>query len=316
MQVEFTKIFRQSDFLLIKLLQGIRTGEMDPQYMEFLEQSCIPESQCDPSVIQILPLNKQVERVNQERLDSLQEEVVVYNAVDHGAQPWKGQLNMGMAPDSVSICEGARVMLVKNLNTWKGLVNGATGEVVGFANAKSYDEVCPHMLLPIVKFDSGGAMVVEPATWQVMHGEEVVAWRKQIPLLLAWALSIHKCQGMTLDRIHTNLSSAFGCGMVYVALSRVRSLKGLHLSGFTRSKIQANPKTLFESIRSVSVSKFAQVLKVDGGGQNREEKDEGGMKMREKIAGICRTLPEKFKSSPGVAEAHQNHIEAISADMF
>ncbi|KAK4275530.1 hypothetical protein QN277_018595 [Acacia crassicarpa] len=260
MQIEFTKIFRQSDILLIKLLQGIRTGEMDPQDMEFLEQSCIPESECDPSVIQLLPLNKQVERVNQERLDSLQKEVVVYNAVDHGAQPWKGQLSTGMAPDSVSICEGARVMLVKNLNTWKRLVNGATGEVVGFAEAKSYDEVCPHMLLPIVKFDSGETMVVEPATWQVMHGEEVVAWRKQIPLILAWALSIHKCQGMTLDRIHTNLSSAFGCGMVYVALSRVRSLKGLHLSGFTRSKIQANPK-VSQFYKSFALLRF----KEDGG---------------------------------------------------
>lgn len=62
--------------------------------------------------------------------------------------------------------------------------------------------------------------------------------------MLAWALSIHKCQGMTLDHIHTDLSRAFGYGMVYVALSRVRSLNGLHISGFSPSKIKAHPKVL------------------------------------------------------------------------
>ncbi|XP_028760248.1 ATP-dependent DNA helicase PIF1 [Neltuma alba] len=265
-QMEFTKIFRQSDMLLIKLLQGVRTGEIEPQDMEFLEQSCIPESECDPSVIQLFPLSKDVEKVNQERLDSLQKEVVVYNAIDHGGQPWRRQLSLGMAPDSISICEGARVMLVKNLNTWRGLVNGAAGEVVGFVRAKNYDEVCPHMLLPFVKFDSGETMVVEPAVWEITHGDEVVAWRKQIPLILAWALSIHKCQGMTLDRVHTNLSKAFGCGMVYVALSRVRSLKGLHLSGFTRSKIQADPK-VSQFYKSFALLRFNE----DGGVLARDD---------------------------------------------
>ncbi|XP_054819622.1 ATP-dependent DNA helicase PIF1-like [Prosopis cineraria] len=254
-QIELTKIFRQSDILLIKLLQAIRTGENVPQDLEFLEQSCIPESECDPSVVRLLPLNKDVEKVNRERLNSLQKEVLVYNALDHGGQSWRRQLSLGMAPDSISICEGARVMLVKNLNTFTGLVNGATGEVVGFARAKNYDEVCPHLLLPIVKFDSGKTMAVEPAVWRIMDGDEVVAWRKQIPLILAWAFSIHKCQGMTLDRVHTNLSRAFGCGMVYVALSRVRTLKGLQLSGFTRSKIRADPKVL-QFYKSFALPRF------------------------------------------------------------
>ncbi|KAF7815759.1 ATP-dependent DNA helicase PIF1-like [Senna tora] len=241
-QIELTKIFRQSDFLLIKLLQGIRTGETDPQDLEFLEKSCVSESECDPSVVQLFPLNKDVEKVNQERLRSLKKEVVVYTAVDGGENSWRRQLSQGMAPNEVSICEGARVMLIKNLNTWKGLVNGTTGEVVGFSQAEDYDEIFPHPLLPIVKFDSGVTMVVEPELWTLMDGDEVVAWRKQIPLILSWALSIHKCQGMTLERVHTNLAKAFGCGMVYVALSRVRSLEGLHLSGFSRSKILADPK--------------------------------------------------------------------------
>ncbi|OIV92244.1 hypothetical protein TanjilG_00262 [Lupinus angustifolius] len=133
-------------------------------------------------------------------------------------------------------------MLIKNLSTWKGLVNGATGTVVELVKSVNVDGVCPDNLLPIVKFDSGKVLKIKPAEWHVMVGNKIVATRKQIPLILAWALSIHKCQGMTLDKAYINLSRAFGCGMVYTSLSRVRSMDGLHLSGFTPSKILADHK--------------------------------------------------------------------------
>ncbi|KAI4306041.1 hypothetical protein L6164_029354 [Bauhinia variegata] len=239
LQVELTKIFRQLDCRLIKLLQGIRTGETDPQDLKLLEECCL-ERDYDPSAVKLFPLNGDVTKVNEERLQSLQKDVVVYKAVDTG--PWKSQLSLGMAPGEISICEGARVMLVKNLNTWKGLVNGATGTVVGFSESEDTNDIFPNKLLPIVQFDSGTTVLIKPQLWHVMDGDVVVAERKQIPLILAWALSIHKCQGMTLEKVYSDLSRAFGFGMVYVALSRVRSLEGLHLSGFDSSKIKADPK--------------------------------------------------------------------------
>lgn len=243
-QFELTKIFRQSDPRLVKLLQGIRRGECDSQELELLEQSCSDEP--DPSAIQIYPLREDVNRVNEMRMQSLSEIPIMYSAFDSGENPWKNQLKQGIAPDELFLCKGARVMLIKNLNTWCGLVNGATGTVIGFCKFKGADvgEICSQNLLPMVKFDSGRTMVIDPETWVVMEGDTVVAKRKQVPLLLAWALSIHKCQGMTLDKIYTDLSRAFGCGMVYVALSRVRSLEGLQLSGFNPSKIKAHPKVL------------------------------------------------------------------------
>ncbi|KAJ1441400.1 P-loop containing nucleoside triphosphate hydrolase [Sesbania bispinosa] len=231
LQVELKRVFRQADSGLTRLLEGIRRGESDPQDLEFLEHFC-SKTEYDPSVVQIIPLNKDVERVNEERVKSLQKDVVVvYRAVD------------------------------MNLDTEHGLVNGATGIVVGFSSSfvkvEDLDKV-----LPVVKFDEGQFMVIKPETWHVMDGDEIVAWRKQIPLILAWAMSIHKCQGMTLDRLHTDLSRAFGCGMVYVALSRVRSLEGLHLSAFNRSKIKVDHK-VSRFYRSLAFEQSKEVMVVD-----------------------------------------------------
>ncbi|XP_050379852.1 ATP-dependent DNA helicase PIF1-like [Argentina anserina] len=244
LQVNLTKVFRQSDPQLIKLLNGIRRGESNPEDLKFLEQCC-SEGEPDTSVVKLYPRIEDVNRVNASRLKSLGNKLVVYTAVDSGEESRKPQLEQGIAPKEVILCKNARVMLVKNLNTWRGLVNGATGTVQGFyapAN-KDLTGIC-HAALPIVKFDSGPELLIEPETWVVTEGDKVVAKRKQVPLILAWASSIHKCQGMTLDRLHTDLSKAFENGMVYVALSRVRSLKGLYLSGFDCWKIMVHPKVL------------------------------------------------------------------------
>ncbi|XP_027340903.1 ATP-dependent DNA helicase PIF1-like [Abrus precatorius] len=266
LQVELKRVFRQSDYGLTRLLEGIRRGENDRQDLESLEHLCLGNDEYDPCVVNLFPLNKDVERVNEERLRSLQKDVVVYRAVDSGKGHWKGQLSCGIAPYEISLCEGARVMLVKNLDTENGLVNGATGVVVGFSwsfvKGEDLDGMCSDKVLPVVKFDAGQFMTIKPATWDVMDGLQVVACRKQIPLILAWAMSIHKCQGMTLDRIHTDLSRAFGCGMVYVALSRVRSLEGLHLSAFNRSKIKVDQK-VSSFYRSLASEKSTEVMVVD-----------------------------------------------------
>ncbi|OMO60853.1 hypothetical protein COLO4_33719 [Corchorus olitorius] len=241
-QVELTKIFRQSDERLIKLLQSIRRGNIDPEDLQLLEQAC-SASEPDPSVVRLYPRIADVNKVNEERMNALSEKKVIYEAFDGGLKPWKLAF-VGLAQDKLVLCKGARVMLIRNLNVWRRLVNGATGTVTGFTKADNRINVNPDNLLPIVKFDSGPEMVIDPEVWHVTEGSTIVAWRKQIPLILAWAISIHKCQGMSLDQIHTDLSRAFGCGMVYVAISRVTSLDGLHLSGFSPIKVKASPKVL------------------------------------------------------------------------
>lgn len=87
--------------------------------------------------------------------------------------------------------------------------------------------------------------------WNTMEGEKIIASRRQIPLNLAWAITVHKSQGMTLDKVEMDLKSAFGYGMVYVALSRASSLEGLRLLSFDKKKVQADP-TAIEYMESVS----------------------------------------------------------------
>ncbi|CAI9754944.1 unnamed protein product [Fraxinus pennsylvanica] len=251
MQIELTKAFRQlKDETLIRILLGIRKGECDPGDLNFLE-GCCSGDEPDPSAVRLYPRTEDVNKVNKMKMESLKENIVVFRAVDLGEDPWKRQLKHGIAPDELELCKGARVMLTKNKNPWLKLVNGATGTVKDFVEAS--DEQCKKYktwdgddfsIFPVVEFDCGIEMKVEPEIWAVMDGDKVVAKRRQIPLILSWALSIHKCQGMTLDKLHTDLKRVFDFGMVYVALSRVRLLTGLHLSGLDPSKIKAHPKVL------------------------------------------------------------------------
>ncbi|KAI5661998.1 hypothetical protein M9H77_21321 [Catharanthus roseus] len=255
LQIELKTIFRQSETLLVKLLQGIRRGEIDNDELKILEQRCnSTAAKEDTSAVQLFPRIEDVERVNQQHLLSLDEDIVTYTALDSGEKRLKSNLKLGIAPDQLDLCLGARVILCKNLDVKHKLVNGATGTIIDFRcdsdNGKKsidpdIDFICESgSLIPVVKFDSGQELEIGPQTWSLMDAGKIVAQRKQIPLMLAWALSIHKSQGMTIDRLRTDLRRAFGYGMVYVALSRVKTLDGLDLIGFSKSKIKAHPKVL------------------------------------------------------------------------
>lgn len=115
---------------------------------------------------------------------------------------------------------------------------------------------------PIVKFDNGKQMTIPPFRWEVFGLQgKVVGSRLQIPLVLGWALSIHKSQGMTLNRVETDVGRAFDYGQVYVALSRATNLEGLRLSGFNVNTVMAHGKVL----------KFYKQLECE---ENAEEEDE------------------------------------------
>jgi len=149
---------------------------------------------------------------------------------------------------------GAQCLLTKNMPEVH-LVNGSRGVVVGFADqwCDSYGVPAAEYHCPIVQFDSGQRLHVQPSSFfQGGPGGAIV--RIALPLKLAWALTVHKSQGMSLSRAELMLSDAFDFGQVYVALSRVTSLEGLWIRGgrVTQAVVKAHPNvlTFYRSIGS------------------------------------------------------------------
>jgi ATP-dependent DNA helicase PIF1 len=128
---------------------------------------------------------------------------------------------------------GAQVMLLVNMDIDKGLVNGSRGVVIAF------QETHPHW--PLVQFCSGERIIVSPERWKSEHDMHPIE-REQVPLRLAYALTIHKSQGATLDSVIIDIgSSVFEYGQAYVALSRVKSLDGLYVHDITLKSFRAHP---------------------------------------------------------------------------
>ena len=133
-----------------------------------------------------------------------------------------------------------------------GLVNGARGRVEKFSSEG----------LPIVRFVGGVTQEVKSDKWTVKGGPGVVLTRTQLPLRLAWAFSIHKSQGMTLDCVEVSLSRVFECGQAYVALSRAKNLSSLRILDFKPSCVKADLK-VNKFYKNISFSKPSFQQKID-----------------------------------------------------
>jgi ATP-dependent DNA helicase PIF1 len=178
-----------------------------------------------------------------------------FTSVDWGKPDVRDKLlqNM-MAPKILTLKVGAQVMLIKNLD--ENLVNGTQGTVIGFRPREMKETKHPRdfpkppdIYYPEVEFHlSNGnkvTVVCEPHEWKVeFPNMETQASRTQIPLILAWALSIHKAQGQTLERVRVNLARVFERGQAYVALSRATSQEGLQILGFHTSKVMAHHRVI------------------------------------------------------------------------
>ncbi len=179
--------------------------------------------------------NIDVDTINNAELNKINEEEFVYYMHSKGSENIASSLRKNcLAPEELVLKKGAKVMFVKN-NFDEGYVNGTLGRVVGF------DEDG----LPVVKTFSGRRVIAEPAKWMLEEEGEIKAEISQIPLRLAWAITVHKSQGMNLDAAEIDLSKSFVEGMGYVALSRLRRFSGLKLLGVNEVALLINQE-IFE----------------------------------------------------------------------
>lgn len=225
-----TEQYRQEDEMLLGLLGSIRRNEIEEDHYTLLnEQTEIAFEQVEPT--RLYTHNADVDAVNNERLAELPGTAHNYRMQGTGRKPLiEGLVKNCLSPETLTLKEDAMVMCTKN-NFEEGYVNGTLARVVRFEEGQ-----------PVIQLMDGTTITMKPVTWEIVEDKKVLAQIEQLPLRLAWAITVHKSQGMSLDAAEVDLSKAFVYGQGYVALSRVRTLDGLKVNGMHPNALQVDPK--------------------------------------------------------------------------
>ena len=234
--VEMTTVVRQADAGFAALLHRVRRGVPTAEDLEVLRSrvsAARPTDGFEP--VRLFNTNRDVDSFNWEHLvNKCSGDGYEYEAKDTGEEWQLAKLRKDcIAPQRLTLRIGAQVMLLKNYFDL-GLVNGSVGVVTEF----------DALGMPVVVFKNGVRWTAEHNVWEMKQGWQVVASRRQLPLRLAWGITIHKSQGMTLELLEADLEKCFERGQAYVALSRAKTLEGLFLTGLNPSSIIAHEKAL------------------------------------------------------------------------
>jgi len=265
-QIELTQIFRQKDPVYTQILHQIREGKIKRRNNELLLQYVGKDIPKEVVVTKLFPKRAQVDMINNTRMNELISESHSYELerkTDIEMTKIEANIRGSFTEREIEIefdylsgnllCEkkiqlkiGAQVMSIINIKTENGclsICNGSQGIITQFIG---------HEKIPVVKFNNGLEIPMPRYIWtsDKIPGIGV----SQIPLILAWALTIHKSQGSTLDNAEIDAGSGiFECGQTYVALSRVKSLEGLYLTSFDASRIRIHKKVreYYENLRKI-----------------------------------------------------------------
>ncbi len=239
-----TDQYRQEDEMLLGLLQSIRKNDTEEEHFTLLsEQTEIAYEGIEPT--KLFTHNADVDNVNAGKLKSLPGKSRSFKMSGKGSKQMQAGLAKNcLSPELLELKEEAMVMCTKN-NFEMGYVNGTLGRVVEFDSEDG---------MPVIETTEGKRIKMEETNWSLAEDNKVLAEVTQIPLRLAWAITVHKSQGMSLDAAEIDLSKAFVYGQGYVALSRVRTLAGLKMLGMSPTALRVDPKivNIDERFRSES----------------------------------------------------------------
>ena len=261
--VELKHVFRQSNRDFVNILQDIRLGNVTSETVRYLRENCerpLPQNDFGVQPTILHSKNVNVARENLIDLEKLAGETVTFEAFDkvereRGAGKWVERdlsrnsfFKTCTAEKHLRLKLGAQVMLIKNIGNHNSkLTNGSRGTVVGFRAVKqsSDSNLLPGVeKYPVVQFKNGLQMVVTPQKFQSRILGMGTCTRTAIPLKLAWAITTHKAQGMTMDYVIADVGQVFAEAQLYVALSRVSDQTGLELRNFSTNRVKTNPLAL------------------------------------------------------------------------
>jgi ATP-dependent DNA helicase PIF1 len=283
---------RQDDEELLDILNALRGGAIRRHHAEKLLSRVDEVPPPETLLTELHTVNIDVDRLNDAKLDELSGDELFYTQTTTGSENYVENLQRSvLAPATLRLKKGALVMAIKNSIDRK-YANGSIGTVVEFEPSTEY---------PIVEYTNGHIVSMTPDTWELRDGDKKRASITQIPLRLAWAITVHKSQGMTLDAARIDLRKAFVEGMGYVALSRVKNLRNLYLSGINRMAltISEDAQNIDSTLRQRAandVKKFAH-LEENVGKRSAEpaKKVTSSTSWTEKITKMRETYPNAYR---------------------
>jgi ATP-dependent DNA helicase PIF1 len=230
-----TEQYRQDDTPFLEVLSAIRSNTFDEMHLSHLEERKVEAQAAPEGIPKLFSHNVDVDRVNNDILSRLPGEAKLFHMHANGPAALVAGLQKGcLSPETLSLKVGATVMFTKN-NPKEHFVNGTIGVVESFSKLDGH---------PIVSTKERRVIDVEPMDWSIEENGRVRASVTQLPLRLAWAITVHKSQGISLDAAVIDLRQVFEFGQGYVALSRVKRLSGLHLLGWNERAFLVHPQVL------------------------------------------------------------------------
>lgn len=309
--------YRQDDEELLEILNALRGDEIRRHHAEQLLARADVEPP-DADITELHTVNIDVDTINKKRLQQLEDEEVTYSQVSTGSQNYVETLQRSvLAPSELVLKKGALVMAVKNSPN-RAYANGSIGTVVNFEPGTEY---------PIVEFKNGRHITMTPEAWELRDGDKKRASISQIPLRLAWAITVHKSQGMTLDAAKIDLRKAFVPGMGYVALSRVKNLQNLYLYGINRTALQISEDALAinDVLKDKARSDKRRFAHLEEAAKQRAKKGDEplptkktGPSWSDKIAKMRETYPNAYKpwTNQDDATLKQDFQNGVEVDLI
>ena len=241
--------FRQDDNVLISILDEIRSGTVSSNSYDVLNARFHKDLDINFTPTKLYTHNMDVDRINIQELNKINNPAFAFKYTSEGtAKNIEKIFKSSLVLEEIVLKKDAVVMFIKN-NHDLGYVNGTTGVIVNFDKETK---------LPIVKTSDGSLIKISLEEWTMENeSANVVAKVLQVPLKLAWAITIHKSQGMTLDSAEIDLSKTFEVGQGYVALSRIKNINGLRLMGLNDKALLVDPLILHIDDRIKAASKKA-----------------------------------------------------------
>ena len=224
---------RHQDDELLQVLNEIRSGEVSAHCRKMLgEKIKQTATETKENALKLHTHNANVDTANTHKLAQLSTSEREFQARTSGVQTLVDALKKNvMAPEVLALKQNAQVMFVKN-SPDENYINGTLGTVIGFSQEG----------WPQIKTFDEHTIQARPAEWNILNEQgEIIASYIQVPLRLAWAITVHKSQGMTLPRATVDLAKTFEMGQGYVALSRVQTWDGLQLIGYNERALQVEP---------------------------------------------------------------------------